>query len=121
VPLSIDAGGAALGPGAYLVLGSASGTTPGTALGSILDLRPGRSVVPLNTGPFLSWSLASVNTPPFQSTRGFLDADGRAEAAFVPAPGDLTPWIGNRIEWSALLSGPNGYTATATAGFDVVP
>jgi hypothetical protein len=33
----------------------------------------------------------------------------------------LAPYVGTRIEWSALVFAPGGLQAAAPAGFDVLP
>ena len=55
------------------------------------------------------------------NTRAALDASGRAEAAYMPAPGDLTPFVGGRIDWSVLMMDSAGARASSPVGFDVVP
>jgi hypothetical protein len=86
--LSLSAGGAhelALSaPGAragdlYVVLGSASGTKPGTPIGGL--------PLPLNYDPYTRVSAALANAPPFVAFVGFLDAAGEATARFELPPG----------------------------------
>jgi uncharacterized Ntn-hydrolase superfamily protein len=108
------------GPGNYVVLGSSSGTAPGTPLGSFMDLRAAFTI-PLNLDPFMQSSLASANTAPFLSTRGKLDASGRAEAAYMPAPGALGAYVGGRLDWCVLIRDAAGRRASTPVGFDVVP
>lgn len=73
-------GGLPNGGQLYLVLGSASGTTPGLALG-------GGVVLPLAADAYLGFSFKKANQGPFVDTFGVLDATGRASAAFAVAPG----------------------------------
>lgn len=69
----------------YLLLGSMTGTQPGTALGG--------STVPLNSLGDPWWSLTATPFSPaiLQNTVGWLDASGRATAAIVipPLPASL--------------------------------
>jgi hypothetical protein len=117
VPLVVNGGN---GSGNYLLLGSASGTAPGTPLSSFTDLRAA-IIVPLNLDPFLLSSLHSANAAPFLNTRGRLGPSGRSAAAYMPAPGALTPYVGGRIDWCALIADSSGPRRTAPVGFDVVP
>ncbi len=104
-----------LGPGKagqpYLVLGSASGTQPGTPFGSL--------TVPLNTDHLYLLSLTPF-PPLFVQTSGVLDADGRASGQFVPAPGLLGPLSGGQLDWAALALGrlPSVF---GPSGFPVLP
>lgn len=63
----------------YLVLGSASGTTPGFSAGSF--------TIPLNVDPFFELSLLGANVYPFDATLGTFDAAGRAAARFFVTTG----------------------------------
>ena len=58
----------------YLVVGSLSGTEPGTPLGS--------SLLPLNIpDPWFDFTVTYANSPPLLTdTLGLLDSDGHAEA-----------------------------------------
>ena len=48
---------------------------------------------------------------------GQLDANGRVHSTLGVAPGALTPFLGGRLDFCALLPG----YATAPVGFDVAP
>ncbi len=63
----------------YLVLGSASGTSPGVVL------RGQR--VPLNVDGYFMTTLSLPGVAPFIATLGLLDARGRAQAGFALPPG----------------------------------
>jgi hypothetical protein len=117
VPLVVNGGN---GSGNYLLLGSASGTAPGTPLSSFTDLRAA-IIVPLNLDPFLLSSLNSANAAPFLNTRGRLGPGGRSDAAYMPGPGALAPYVGGRIDWCALIADSAGPRRTVAVGFDVVP
>ena len=107
-PFVLDLGAAGAGR-PYLLLLSSSGTQPGTPFGSL--------TLPLNSDRLLSWSLAGP-TPSFWSDMsGALDGAGRAHSNLEIAPGALTPFLGGRLDFCALLPG----YATAPVGFDVAP
>jgi hypothetical protein len=61
----------------YLVLGSLSGTSPGTVLGNGVT-------VPLNTDAYYNFTLNNPNSTILQNSSGVLDATGRAAALFKP-------------------------------------
>ena len=46
---------------------------------------------------------------------------GRAEAHFLPDPSLLVQLAGTRVDWSGVIFDPQGSTALAPAGFDVLP
>jgi hypothetical protein len=60
-------------------------------------------------------------TPFYPAPPGVLDAEGRAEPVYAPAPGVLTALIGLRLEWSALLYGHGSALDSNVVGFDIVP
>ncbi|MCA8944251.1 MAG: aryl-sulfate sulfotransferase [Planctomycetes bacterium] len=66
----------------YVLLGSASGTTPGFPLGAVN--------LPLNFDGYLETTINLANVAPFGNTIGTLDANGRATATFS-LPGGLLP------------------------------
>jgi hypothetical protein len=101
--------------GAYLILASASGTSPGTPLGPAGEL-------PLALDPVSRLSLRLAGDPAFfPGTRGVLDASGRAEAAFVAPPGVLVALIGRRLSWAAVLANGAKSATTGAVGFEIVP
>ena len=63
----------------YVVLGSASGTTPGLVIDGIS--------LPLNPDNYSVLMLNQLNSGPFNRTAGLLDAQGRADALIDIAPG----------------------------------
>jgi hypothetical protein len=111
VPLSLD-----LGPGhagnSYLILASASGTTPGTPFAGIQ--------LPLNLDYFLRTSYASAGSGRFPGTIGTLDASGRGAGRFVARGNWIYPLVGRHFDWSAVIYGTPNH-ATPTDGFDIVP
>ncbi len=76
IDFTLDAGAARAGMD-YLLVGSASGTQPGTPLGQVL--------LPLNIvgDAWFAISAGSANSPNFPNTRGRFDAQGRSSAALV--------------------------------------
>ena len=64
---------------AYLMLGSVSGTSPGTVL-------PGGVTLPLNWDVFTNLVLDLANTPLFPDFLGTLDGAGRGNAQIFTAP-----------------------------------
>lgn len=67
----------------YLVLGSASGTAPGTPVGEL--------VLPLEFDGYLAFSLNAPNAPPFAQSLGVLDGSGAATASYGVPAGVLPP------------------------------
>ena len=110
VPLTLNAAAGDF----YRVLGSSSGTQPGAPFKG--------TVLPLNRDAFMTTVAIQSNAALFPNTHGFLDPAGRAEAAFAPTPGYLAPFVGTRLEWSALFRDAGGvFTAAPAQGFDVLP
>jgi hypothetical protein len=85
-PLSIDAGHLH-GSELYLLLGSASGTSPGLPLG------PGL-LLPLNQDAYLLYTLVNPNSPPLASSFGMLGPGGSAAASFGLPPGSDPALVG---------------------------
>ena len=105
VNLYIDAGSSHAGRN-YFVLGSVSGTTPGTAL-------PTGETLPLNWDLFTDITLAYANTPLFADFTGTLDVDGKAQAQLnssSPLPRDT---IGTVINFAYLLYYPMDYVSNS--------
>jgi hypothetical protein len=80
--LSLHAG-AAQGSQLYVVVGSATGTTPGITLDGVL--------VPLSLDSYTLLTLNSLNKAPFAGTFGLLDPQGRATASIELEGGQLGP------------------------------
>ena len=100
--------------GVYWILGSLSGTSS--------SLGPGPFSVPLVPDAFLWTTFRFAGTPGMlPGTQGFLDANGRAEGAFVAGPGQLLALAGMRIDWAASVLGKGKPLGTNPVGFDVVP
>ena len=111
--VSADLGGAHAwrvhrGPGEagrlYLVLGSATGTTPGTPLLG--------ATLPLVFDAWFAATLANPNAGPLVGTLGVLDANGAANASLIVPPGIVG---GPATLWhAALLLDPLTLTTAAT-------
>lgn len=97
----------------YLVLGSISGTEPGTAL-------PGGLVtLPLNWDIFTDAVWVLVNTPTFANFLGTLDADGKASAELNAPP--LRPdEIGTIMHFAYCLGHPFDYVSNPVE-IEIVP
>jgi hypothetical protein len=117
--LSAELGGAAPftltgEPGApYLLLGSRSGTEPGTVLPF--------GVLPLVPDGVLDFTLLAAGSPSLPDSIGLLDASGRATPRFEAAPGDLLPLVGSRLDWAAVVAGSQSVALPGPVGFDVLP
>jgi len=75
VKFKLDAG-PKYGGKKYILLGSVTGTSPGTKL-------PGGGTLPLNWDFFTNLTVVLANSPIFQNTLGKLDKNGQASAAMV--------------------------------------
>ncbi len=76
--LQLDAGPANAGRN-YWVFGSVTGTKPGVTLGS----ATGPVTIPLVPDLYTTLTISLANTGPWVSTRGTLDATGKAQASIV--------------------------------------
>lgn len=89
--------GQAFGGQLYLVLGSASGTTPG-----IPDPQTG-IVVPLNFDAYFQSVATSGATFLFFPWFGFLDSDGKADSVFGLPPGSDPSFAGIELDHCVVL------------------
>ncbi len=96
----------------YLLLGSASGTAPGQVFH--------QTALALNRDGFFLWTLTHAGSSDLPRSVGRLDAGGRSEAHFVASPADLAPFVGQRLDWAAVVGG-GVPLATSSVGFEVVP
>ena len=98
----------------YLMLASASGTAPGTALG-------GGLVLPLNADALTTWTFLNINHAPYATTLGTLDAQGHARTSITMPPGILPGLAGLTINHAAIslnLGGiPTSTSNAATVSF----
>lgn len=83
-------GGAAL----YIVVGSTSGTSPGTPFGAV--------TVPLVQDMYALTTVLQANTGPYTNTLGTLDASGRATAV-ITVPAGFDPALAGVVAHHALL------------------
>jgi hypothetical protein len=93
-PIRLDVGPGGAGA-TFLVLGSFSGSQPGTLW------RPGFHV-PLNLDGLTEALFVAVNSPILQNGLGTLDPAGRATAVFSVPPGVLGPFLFRGITWAAI-------------------
>lgn len=96
----------------YLVLASASGTTPGLNFGSVN--------LPLNYDAFMDLSLVSANTFPYAMSLGTLDARGLATAS-ITVPALPTPLNLQLHHAYALLNGPTVLAASNPIVLSLTP
>ncbi len=112
VPFVLNVPGNALG--SYIVLGSLSGTAPGTVVGSV--------TIPLNNDALTWATLLRAGDPiVLPGTIGTLDANGRAEAAFHLGPRQILSLAGMRIDWAGLVVGGPMPMSTNAVGFLILP
>lgn len=91
----------------YLLLATASGTSPGMDLGGI--------VVPLNFDALLVYSLVHRNGANFVNTLGTLGADGTGAAQFVAGPGALLPLVGGTLSFAYFTLDPIDFPSNAVS------
>lgn len=101
VNYSISAGPGSAGR-AYKMVGSWSGTTPGTPLF-------GSFTLPLNRDRYLEYSTNFPNSPILQNSQGVLDANGRAVVTFTPT----APFEGLTVHHAFYLVGPTNFVSEA--------
>lgn len=112
VNFTLDAG-TANGNRNYLLLGSVTGTSPGTPL-------PGGLVtIPLNRDWFTDYILARLNTSVFSNFLGTLGAAGGAMSA-LNAPPLHSNWIGKTLHFAYALDNPWDYASDAVE-IEIVP
>jgi subtilisin family serine protease len=106
---SLDAGAAHAGR-LYLVLGSVSGTSPGVLVdGHLLPLIP---------DAWMAFTLYTPNLAPLEGSFGFLDGEGRAEAAFALPP--LDPGFAGALFHHAYLAIDHGGSGEAVLASNAV-
>ena len=101
----------------YLLLGSLSGTSPGTPL-------PGGLVLPLNLDGLLNGMATFPNLGVFVDTFGVVGVDGRASSSLVVPPGLLLPaLIGLELNFANVYVDGTGFAVEISnvATFFVTP
>jgi len=101
--------------GTFQLLGSGSGTDPGTPFGSL--------TVPLVRDRLFELCLSQPNGLVLPASQGVLDTAGEATAWFDAAPGVLSEWVGRRLDFVVFQAGAPGASDRVTNGvfFEVVP
>jgi|GEM_PF-2002590 len=111
VNFSLEAGTANMGRN-YLLVGSVSGTSPGTPLpGGIIT-------IPLNRDWFTDYVLDNLNNAVFQDFWGMLDSSGNGSATLSAPP--IPTWIGRKINFAYALPGPWDFVSNPIE-IEVVP
>lgn len=82
---------------AYRVLGSLSGTSPGTQVGAVL--------VPLNRDRFFDFTETWGGAPPFTGNSGVLTQVARAEATLALPQGAASALVGSTLSFAAIVGG----------------
>ena len=96
------------------LLGSISGTSPGTIL-------PGGNILPLNRDVFTDYILNYFNYPTFDDFRGWFDWNGQRDAAFNAQP-DAIPasWIGSFMSFAFTTEIPYDFQSNPVE-VEIVP
>lgn len=89
----------------YILLGTISGTAPGTALPG------GHATLPLNFDLFTDIIFSLLNTPVFADFMGQLDGSGQATAQ-LSAGGVSSTFVGTVMNFAYALNGPWNYAST---------
>ncbi|MFG0316187.1 MAG: choice-of-anchor tandem repeat NxxGxxAF-containing protein [Planctomycetota bacterium JB042] len=97
----------------YIVLGSASGTSPGFFSGPFL--------IPLNPDVVTTFMATKPNLPPFANTFGILTLDGRQKASITLPPGTGIP-PGFKLDWAFASANGGGLAfASEAASLEIAP
>ncbi len=98
----------------YFLLGSMTGTFPGTTL-------PGGCVLPLNRDYFFDYVLKWFNYPTFTRFREFLDMSGEAQATLDIQPGEIpAQYIGAFLDFAFTTEEPYDFQSNP-ATVEIVP
>jgi len=98
----------------YFLLGSISGTFPGTIL-------PGGNILPLNRDVFTDYILKYFNYPTFDDFRGWFDWNGQIFATLNVQPNAIpTPWIGKFMNFSFTTELPYNFQSNPVE-VEIVP
>ncbi len=109
LPFTIDAGDLS-GGRFYLLLASASGTTPGLVLED--------THIPLNFDPFFQCTLGNPVPCLVPGSVGMLNKNGRAVVRLVGAPGEFAMMAGMHLDWTALIPGERRVTNVVGVEFE---
>jgi len=110
LPFTLNLGPAFAGR-PYQLLGSASGTSPGTTvLGQL---------VPLNEDRLFAWTRDHAQAPSFVGASGVLDGSGRAQAELRLSAAGLGALAPARLDFCALLIGASGADLTNLVAVDL--
>ena len=90
----------------YILLGSVSGTAPGT------PLPGGKATLPLNWDVFTSTTFSLINTPVFDRFMGALDSAGSAIAK-LDTLGPIPGAAGITLYFAYALNNPWDFTSNA--------
>jgi hypothetical protein len=110
VPFTLNVGASQAGT-PFVLLGSTSGTQPGTSFSGVN--------VPLNADRLFNLMLFA-QPPLLVGSPGVLDADGRASVTFSPTPDLLLTLSGLHSDWAAAVLGGTP-TAIGPVGLEFVP
>ena len=112
VNFTLDAGSANANR-SYLLVGSLSGTDPGTLLPG------GLATIPLNRDWFTDYILDRLNTTTFTDFWGTLDGDGAAEAV-LNAPPLPSIWAGRTMYFAYALNDPWDFVSNNAVAIEIV-
>jgi len=98
----------------YLVLGSASGTSPGTPVGAGL-------ILPLNYDGYTLFTINATNLPPLLNTFGSLDAAGTAQAQISLPPATSPSLAGLTLHHAFGTLGASGTFVSNAVSLSLVP
>lgn len=108
--------GAGFGTQIFVVVGSATGTSPGIAVDAL--------TVPLAYDAYTAFALQSLNTPLLQNTLGWTDGAGNATARFALPAGTDPSFVGTTLYHAAILVDVLGTglasTVTNAVAFELV-
>ncbi|QDU68021.1 aryl-sulfate sulfotransferase [Engelhardtia mirabilis] len=101
----------------YLLLGSASGTSPGLPIdGELLPL--------VTPDPYFNLTLGQPNVAPFAQTLGVLDGQGRASASLTVPAGAVGALVGVTLDHAFVAIDPVGFAvslASNSQSLTIVP
>ncbi len=92
--LTLNAGSAQAGK-FYLIVGSVTGTTPGTPFAGLM--------LPIVVDDYTSYVLANPNGPPLSGSFGVLDGQGQATAEFKAPPGVSLALLGTQFHHAYVV------------------